>query len=96
MLGNSGNAIRFIDGKSNNRLKCTVAAHQRNIGTVQGGYHGDINTVSKQNLLGHKSCRSMRDGVMYVQYIELFKAHHINHTAGQRNLIGRVIEQRVV
>src|SRR6185503_1525494 len=64
MLRNSCYAIRFVDRKGYHRLKGAVAAHQGDVGSVQGGYNRNINAVSQQYLLGHKSCRGMRYGIM--------------------------------
>src|SRR6185503_9162960 len=96
VLRNRGNAVRLIDGKSNHRFKGAVTSYQGNIGTVQGCYHRNINTISKQYLFSHKSSRSMRDGVMHMQDIKLFKTNHVNQPAGKRKLVRRKIKKRVV
>ncbi len=37
----------------------------------------------------------MRDGVVHVQQVEVVTKHHLVHADGQRQVVGRILEQRI-
>lgn len=51
IIGHRGDGITLIDGKSNHRRIGLIAAHQGDIGTVEGGDHGNLFAFFLQDLL---------------------------------------------
>ncbi len=83
----------MIDAEGNDRLIRRVFADKRDVGAVEGSNHRNLNALGSENLLGHKSRRGMRNGVVYVQQIELYVLGYIYHLAGQCQLVRRIIEE---
>gem|GEM_PF-5645954 len=96
VLRNGCDAIRLVDGERYDRFIGWIFSHQGDIGTVERGDYRDIDSVTCQDLLGHKGCGSMRNCVVYVEEVQLFEAHHINQLAGQCRLVRCIVEQWVV
>ena len=73
-----------------------MLSHQRNVGAVKRCNYRNMNALVLQNLAGHVGRVGVGNGVVHVEQVELFALHHLDHHAGQRQLIGLVLKQRVV
>ena len=92
---NRRHAVALVDAERDHRLEAGILAHQRDIGAVQRGDHRNLDAPGPQNLLGHKRRRGVRNGVVHVQHVELLVLHDVDHLAGQGQLVGRKLEERV-
>jgi hypothetical protein len=72
-----------------------VAAHECDVGAVQGGDKGYVFAGLLKYLAGKVSCRGMRYGVVQVQYVELLVYDNVDHGAGQGGFVGGEVEQRI-
>src|SRR5690606_35315104 len=86
----------FIDAKGYRRLVKRVVSYQGDIGTVQGGDHGNVNTIFLQNLLCHISRIGMRYGIMYVQQLYSVQFYGIYQPTGEGQLIRLIMKKGVI
>ncbi len=95
-IGRNGrDAVRSVDAERDHRFVGNVLAHQGDVRAVQGSHDGHPDALGLQNLLGHKSCRGVGDGVVYVQQVELLVLGHVHHFAGQGQFVGRILKERI-
>ena len=88
-------AVALVDAERDDRLEAGILAHQRNVGAVQRSHDRNLNAARAQNLLGHVGRRGVRNGVVHVQHVELLVLHNVDHLAGEGQLVGRKLEQRI-
>ena len=94
ILADRGDAVGLLDGEFGDGEIGGVHAHQRDIGAVQRGDEGQP-AHGGQHLLRQQGGDGMRDGVVHVQHVEVVALGHLRHARGQRQAVGRVLEQRV-
>ena len=78
-----------------------VQAHQRNVGPVQRGDDGQIAAargllLRLRHLARQQRGDGVRNGVVDVQQIERVELRDLGHARGQRQVVGRMLEERVV
>ena len=57
----------MIDAKGNGGLIEWMFPHQSHIGAVEGGHHGQIDSLIFEHLLGHIAGIGMRNGIVNMQ-----------------------------
>ena len=62
---------------------------------MQGSHYWNIDAFIGQNLLGQIGDRSVRDGVMNVEEVELFILDHIHQFAGEGGIVRCIVKKRV-
>src|SRR6202035_4623578 len=67
--------------------------HQGYVGAVEGGDDGQ--RLGGDDLPRQHGGDSVGDGVVDVQHVEAVVARHLDHLGGERQRIGRVLEERV-
>ena len=51
--------------------------------------------VRREHLARDPRARGVRDGVVHVQQVELVRQHHLVHPHGEREVVRRILEQRI-
>src|SRR6185312_1051554 len=87
--------IAFVDGKSNYRSQRFITAYQRNIRTVEGGDYGNVFAPGGDDFFCHIGSGCVRNGIMYVQQVELMIINHIYHGTGECRFVRGVLEKRI-
>ncbi len=84
VLGNGGDSVALLDGKTGNRQIRVILADQRDIGAVQGGHKGKDLPLGarRQHLPGQQGAYRVRDGVMHMQEMEFVNLRHFRHSGG--------------
>ncbi len=100
VVGDGSNAVALLNGKARDRKVGGIGADQRDVGSVQ---RGDVrqparlaHMVAAQHLPGQHGAHRMRNGVVHVQQIEIVNLRHLGHARRQRQIVGRIFEQRIL
>ena len=94
VLADRADAVRALNGKLGDGKVSGVGAHQRDIGSVQGGDEGQP-PPGREHLLSEKRGNGMGNGVMDVQQVEIVGFGDVGHPRGQRQAVGRILEEGV-
>ena len=94
--GNCRHSIGLVDAEAGDGKVRAVEADERDVGTVQGGDEGQAQAALAQHLPGQVGRHAVRDGVMHVQEVERVELGDFGHAGGEREVIGRVLEERIV
>ena len=73
-----------------------MLADEGDVGSVQGGDHGNHDALVLEDLARHVGGIGVRNRVVHVQQVKLFALHHLNHHARQGELVGLVLKERIV
>src|SRR5581483_1032920 len=98
VVRDGGYTVALLDGKAGDRKVRAVLADQRNVSPMKCGNKGQPSCLRTggKHLLRQVRAYRMRDGVMHVQQVEPVNLRHLGHARGQRQIVGRVVEQRIV
>ncbi len=94
IIADTSHAVGLLDGELGDGQIRTVRAHQRDVGAVQRGHKRQA-PPRRHHLLCQKSGDGMRDGVVYVQQIQVLPLGHLRHARGQRQTVRRILKQRI-
>ena len=74
-----------------------VLSNERDVGSVQRGYKGQLALLwsGSEHLPRQQCAHRMRDRIMHVQQIEIVQLRNFGHPRGQRQIVRRIVEQRV-
>ncbi len=93
ILRNGGDAVALLDGEFGDGQVAAVAADQGDVRAVQRGDEGQAPRG------GHGARQhgadGVGDGVVHVQQIERLGLEDLEHFCGERQGVGRVVEQRI-
>ncbi len=95
-LRDGGDAVGALDREAGDRLVRVVLPDDGDVGAMQGGHDGERTALLFQHLLGDPGAGRMRDGVVDVQEVESLREHDVVHAHREREVVGRILEQRVV
>src|SRR5881409_1785043 len=95
VLRHGGHPIGLLDRELRDGEVRGILPHERDVGAVQRGDELEV-ALRLEHLLGEPGRRGMRDGVMHVHQLELLAQRDLVLLDGQRERVGRVLEQRIV
>ena len=93
-MRHGGHRIRALDAEGGHRPEAVVAAHQRDVGAVQGGHH--LQVELGRDLLGQDGRRRERDRVMDVQDPQAMRTRDLRELGRQRQRVGELLEERIL
>ena len=96
VLGDGGDAVGDLDAEPGDGEVGAVEAHQGDVGTVEGGDEGDVHAAGGEHLAGEVRGDGVGDGVMDVQEVERVELGDFGHAGGEGEIVGRMLEERVV
>ncbi len=99
ILRDRGDAVALVDGEARDRQVRRIGADQRDVGAVQGG---DVRQtaafarmIAGQHLPRQHGADRVRNRVVHVQQIEFVDLRDFGHARRQRQIVGRILEQRI-
>ena len=95
VLGDAGHAVALLDGVAGNGQVAAVQAYQRDVGAVQGSDEGQPAAARGQHLARQQRTDRVRNGVVHMQQVKFAEFSHFGHPRGQRQVVGRELEERV-
>ena len=98
VVRNGGDTVAMLDREPRDRQIRAVQTDQRDVGAMQRGDKRDSPAMVPvgEHLLRQQSAHRMRDGVVHMQQVERVNVGHLRHPRGQRQIIGRIVEQRIL
>ena len=101
VAGDGGDAVRLLDAELRDGQVGAVQANQRDVGAVQRGDERQIAAargllLRLQHLARQQRGERVRDRVVNVEQVERVELGDLGHARGQRQVVGRMLEQRVV
>jgi hypothetical protein len=96
IIRNRSHAITFFDGEARDRQIRGICADQGDVCAMQGGDERQAASGLLEHLLGEQCRNRMRDCVVHVQQVEFVNLGHLGHARGQREIVRRELEQRIV
>ena len=95
ILGDAGDAVTLLYGVAGDGKVAAVEADEGDVGAVQGGDERQL-AARGEHLPGQQCADRVGDGIVHVEQIKLVEISHFRHARGQRQIVGRELEQRVV
>ncbi len=95
VLGYGGDSVALVDGEGDDGGIGGVAAHEGDVGAVEGGDEWYVLAGLLEYLPGKVGGRGVGYGVVQVQHVELLVHYDIDHGACQGGLVGGEVEQGV-
>ena len=92
---NGREAIGLLDGELGDRVKRRILANDGDIGAVEGGEDANIRTRVGKHLARDPCARRVRYRVVHVKQVELVGEDHLVHAHGERQVVRRILEERV-
>ena len=93
-LRHRGHRVALHDAEARGLEVAGVVADQRDVGAVERGDH--LERLRRQDLARQDRGDRVGHRVVDVQEVEAVLARHLDHLGGERQLVGRVLEQRVL
>jgi hypothetical protein len=89
-----GHRVGALDGELGDGVKARLLAHQGDVGAVEGGDHLEP-LPRPHHLAGQVRRGGVRYRVVYVEDVELLLHRHLVLLRGERQGVGKVLEQRI-
>ena len=98
VVGDGCDSVTHFNGVSSDWKVRAVRAHDGNVGPVQRGDKRKLArlVLGRKHLAGQQRADRMRNGVMHVQDVEVIDLRHLRHARGQRQIVRRIFEQRIL
>ncbi len=95
VLGDGGDAVALLDGKTSDWQIRTVKADESDVGAVQGRNKWQVlaRWCGCKHLLGQHRAYRVRNRIVHVQQVELVKLGDFGHPRGQRQIVRRIFKQ---
>ena len=99
--GDGGDAVGLLDAEAGDGEIGGIEADEGDVGAVEGGDDGEIAGGEAggrvlQHLAGEDGGDGVGDGVVDVEEIEGVEVGDLGHAGGEGEVVGRVLEERVV
>ncbi len=85
-----------VDAEARDGEIGAVEADERDVGAVERGDEGQVDALGGEHLAREQRGDGVRDRVVDVQEIEGVDLGDLGHAGGEREVVGRVLEERVV
>ena len=97
IVGDGGDAVALVDGIARDGQVGAVQPDQRDVGAVQRGDEGQAaaSRTIRQHLARQQRAHRVRNRVVHVQQIEIVELRDLGHARRQRQIVRRIVEQRV-
>jgi hypothetical protein len=95
VLRHRRDVVGALDRELGDRVERRILADDGDVGAVQRGHHLHVVALVAQHLARDPRAGGVRQRVMAVQHIQAMRAHHLVHAHREREIVGRVLEQRV-
>jgi hypothetical protein len=96
MAGDGGDAVGLGDAEAGDGEIRPVLADEGDVCAVEGGDEGEMAAAGGEHLAGEQGADRVRDGVVDVEDVERVKLGDLGHAGGQGEIVGGVLEERVV
>ena len=94
--GDRGDAVRALDAVAGDGEVGAVEADEGDIGAVEGGDEGQADAAAGEHVAGEQRGDGVGDGVVDVEEIEGVELGDLGHAGGEGEVVGWVLEERVV
>jgi len=96
MGGDGGDAVGLGDAKAGDGEIAAVLADEGDVGAVEGGDEGEVAATGGEHLAGEEGADGVGDGVVDVEDVEGVELGDLGHAGGEGEIVGGVLEERVV
>ena len=86
----------WVDAEAGDGEVGAVVADEGDVGAVQGGDEGQVAAAGGEHLAGEQGGDGVRDGVVDVEEVERVELGDLGHAGGEGEIVGGVLEERVV
>jgi len=93
-LGYRRDGVRFLDGPTGDRPKGRVAADERDVGTVQGSHHLEVQLG--RGVFRHERSGSKGDRIVHVQHLQTLHASDRYDFRGQSEVVRIGLQQGIL
>ena len=94
--GDGGDAVGLVDAEAGDGEIGAVEADEGDVGAVEGGDEGQVAASFGEHLAGEQGADAVGDGVVDVEEVEVVELGDLGHAGGEGEVVGRVLEERVV
>ena len=96
VLGDGGDPIGLVDAEAGDGEIGAVEADERDVRAVQRGDEGQMKALGGEHLTSEQCGDRVRNRVVHVQEVERVDLGDLGHARGKREVVGRVLEERIV
>ena len=96
IAGDGGDAVGLLDAELCDGQIGAVEAYEGDVGAVEGGDEGKMETARGEHLAGEQRADGVGNGVVNVKEIERVELGDLGHAGGEREIVGRMFEERIV
>src|SRR5580698_4873622 len=97
IVRDGGDAVTLFDGVTRDRKVRAIEADEGDVGAMERGHEGQAAAAwsNGHHLPGEQSTHGMRNRVVNVEKIKIVKLRDLGHTGGEREIVRRVVEERI-